>query len=106
MNNYEARWNNALRIANAINQYIDDGYIVLDHHNSPVPRMTIGPDSISIIHEDVLSKSRMTYMIFENNPDYDHGVYTTIREFNDTFKDWTIAKKVDMGNILSRKGRT
>lgn len=39
--------------------------------------------AIYILEEDEHTKSRYIHQIFENNKEYDHGLYTPVKEFRD-----------------------
>lgn len=47
----------------------------------------ITPDQLVVIETGIYVKiERATYVIFENNPRYDHGLYVTIEKFEAEFR--------------------
>jgi hypothetical protein len=86
---FEARWQNALRIARRVNQYIDDGYLVFDETNTKLEsKFVITDDSISLVHK--MENCTITQEYFEKNKERDHGMWTEISKYNEQFKDWVV----------------
>lgn len=88
MNIYEARWNNALRIAIKINSYIDQGYLVFNDENEIITgKFRITDKEIVLIPDQ--TKQNCVYGYFLKDRDWDEGMYTTIKEYNEPFSKWT-----------------
>ena len=80
MNIYQARYRNALRKAAKINQYLKKGFHVF-YHDEPIKNGFVMRDG-----ELCLKLSNQSYVMFyENTPDWDHGYWTTIKQFNKEF---------------------
>lgn len=88
MDRFEARWNNALKIAHKINEYIQSGHVVCEDMNNMIYNVEISKNSIDLIFKDI------TVVFFEKDKTFDHGMHTTIKEFNSQFGNWMIYKKV------------
>ena len=82
--NQTARWNNAKKIGTKIKSFIDKGFIVYDEDGDVVL-------DIVIIDEGVFAKidERNQIILFLNDTELDNGMYTPIKEFNETFKKWS-----------------
>ena len=85
---YEARWENAKRIARIVQSYIDNGHVVLDHDGDLVNSMEIGANSVYTEHDNM----RVVYYVHDK--DWDDGYYTPIDEYNQQFAEWQFLKKV------------
>ena len=85
---YEARWENAKRIARIVQSYIDSGHVVLDHDGDVVRSMSYDEDTVYTEHDNM----RIVY--YTHDKDFDDGYYTPIAEYNSMFTDWQFLKKV------------
>lgn len=75
----QARWDNAVRWAARINEALGRGYlVVLDGEHVVAPLEIDTADGT--IHRPLGGRSRV--LIFENDPDFDHGLHETPEEFN------------------------
>lgn len=80
---HQKRWDNAKRQFSAIIERMTrDPSLVLLYHNEPisVDQIKITDTEIMIVDENV------SYRIFEADPSYDHGLYTTVTEFNENIR--------------------
>ena len=93
MNKYQARWNNAVRMAEKINRLLDAGYMVFDDGEHIEYRFIITNDEVILKISETSS-----IMYFIKDPELDNGMYTSIPEYNAQFKDW---KYVAPKNIKS-----
>lgn len=88
MNIYEARFRNAQRLGRRIQSLIDQGYIVRDGYDSIVSQMEVTDFAVYQLTGD--GKCRIIW--FENDLEYDHGLYTKIEDFNAHFAAWTYTR--------------
>lgn len=95
MNNYERRWNNAKRIAERINSFIDDGYMVFDDDGEVVGRKFIITDYD--ISYPIGENSNLIYFI--NDVGLDNGIHTVISEYNKQFSDWKVVYPYDIQKL-------
>ena len=92
MNMYEARWKNAIRIAENINKMLTDGYIVYDSEG-----VRVG-NKFKVTSEEITHDGNDGNIIyFTNNNNQDMGALTTIKEYNKEFEKWLC---VDPKHIL------
>lgn len=98
MNIYEARWQNALRIANKINSFIDEGYLVFNDDNEIITGRFRITDKEIVLAPD--KDSRCVYGYFMNNKDWDEGIYTPIKEYNEPFKKWKFVHPKDIKRLF------
>jgi hypothetical protein len=94
MNQYEARWNNAVRIANKINELIKEGNIIFNDDSEPCNGFIIRKDGI---FQKVSANS--SYIFFLKDKEFDNGYHTTIKEYNEQFKDWYYVNPKDYKSI-------
>ena len=85
MNKFTARYNNAKRIMNKINDLLQKGYQVIDENGYNVETIAEENDTISY----TLKGSLIRCSLFMNDIDFDDGMHTTIKEFNKSFESWT-----------------
>jgi hypothetical protein len=80
MNIYIQRYRNALKKAAKINRLIKKGYIVM-HERTPLHQGFVlrGKEIMLQASDNVF------YRYYEHTPDYDHGYYTKIDEWNAKF---------------------
>jgi len=96
MNIYEARWNNAVRIAETFNNLIDDGYIITDGDGVISGKFEITEDEIA------LKTSPTTCIVyFINDPGMDNGMHDTIEEYTKYFNDWIAIPKKAHSKFLN-----
>lgn len=88
MNIYQSRWNNALAKANKINMLIAKGYILYNSYGEQVFEACITETKMYLVVNDC------RVVLFECHIGLDHGMHTSITEFNKQFKGWTAAKMV------------
>jgi len=100
MNVYEARWLNAQRVARKIQSWLDKGFIVFDDQGERVRKVELTEDAVYAC--PFPETSRYWTTLFENNKDNDHGLHTTVREFNDQFDKWLVCK-ASTYNVLGRR---
>lgn len=83
MNMYDARYSNAIKKAAKLNRYLKKGYHVI-HDGRPV---TGG--KFILRGDELLFKSSDTFYVlyYQNSPDWDHGYWTTIKEWNKEFNE-------------------
>ncbi len=86
-NAFEDRWNNICRIVNKLNKHIKDGYMVYDAHGRVQEKFDFINNGTEIVQ---YFGNGSCCMIFENNPNMDHGLYTPIKETNKQFEGWTM----------------
>lgn len=90
MSIYKARWRNALKQAAKINRLLRKGYIVFDKNNSKCDEFFELTKNGTVLCQITKTEGhKFTWMWFENNKDFDHGLYTTIKEFNKRFEGMT-----------------
>lgn len=95
MNNYERRWNNAVRIAKQINAFIDDGYLVFGDNGELIKnKFVITDEGIRLPLDE---NSSVAYFI--NDKNLDNGMHTTISEYNKEFLDWRILYPYDIQSL-------
>jgi hypothetical protein len=82
---YEARWKNALKIADRINNMIFNGYKVFNKDGDVQEAFIIEDNKIK--QYDSFTGVMLGW--FENDPDLDNGSNTPIKEYSAYFKDWT-----------------
>lgn len=82
MNIYKARYLNALRKAAQINRYIKKGFHVF-HQGSPIENgaMFVMRDGELLFQ----ARENMAYLFYQNDKNWDHGYWTTIKEWNKNF---------------------
>lgn len=97
MNMYQARYNNAKRIKNKINELISQGNKVLDEQGNNVSSIVEDDDSI-VYTIDGHDNAR--YILFINDVELDNGIYTPIKEFNKQFLGWTWYKPSDVNKLI------
>jgi hypothetical protein len=95
---FHARWNNAVKIATKVNELMAKGYTVLDSGGAPV----MYPIEIDTQARTVTRRhsSNCTSHMFEWKEDYDHGLYTTIKDFNDHYRTWKAFHPRDVKRIV------
>lgn len=83
MNRYEARYKNALKKAAKINRFIKKGYHVF-HDGSPVKG-----GKFILSDDELLFKSSNTFytLYYQHSPDWDHGYWTSIKQWNKDFNE-------------------
>ena len=80
MNIYKARYRNALRKAATINRYLKKGYCVF-HDGEPIKHgFIMMNDELVLKHSDTFFS-----LFYQNDSNYDHGYWTTIKEWNKQF---------------------
>jgi hypothetical protein len=79
-----ARWNNAKKIGNKIKSFIDKGFIVYDEDEEVVHDIIINDEGVFAKVSD-----KCQIMLFLNDTELDNGMYTPIKEFNETFEKWS-----------------
>jgi hypothetical protein len=83
MNIYKARYANALKKAAKINRLLKKGYHVF-HEGSPV----VGGGFIMKDGELLFKSSDCFHTLYyQNSRDWDHGYWTTIKQWNKRFAD-------------------
>jgi len=98
MNMYEARWNNAVSIAEKVNDYLEKGFMVFDDSGQAVKmKFEITEESI---HLPVSDQCKFIY--FLNDREMDNGMYTKIADYNAQFKDWKIVHPKDISDLFKR----
>jgi hypothetical protein len=92
MNIYTARYNNAKRIAEKINEYIEKGCIIINEYGEIVTgRFHITEKEISLKYAE---NFRITYFI--NDSRLDNGALDSIKKYNVKFSKWKI---IDSKNV-------
>lgn len=82
MNIYKARYLNALKKAAKINRFLKKGYRVF-HRGDPQEHGFFMRDN-----QVLLKYSENSCMIyFQNDKEWDHGLYTKIADFNEKFNE-------------------
>ena len=99
MNIYEARWNNAVNVAHRIKSLMDKGHKVFNEKGELIVGNFHITDKIIHLIENVNS-NRYTTIYFENDKDWDHGLYTTIKEWNKQFSKWTFVHPKDVKRLF------
>lgn len=102
---FESRWNNAVKIANKLNDYFDKGYIIfMDDENDMVEvsimkyKFRIDDEGIALpIGTYLNTDCSISYFI--KDKEMDNGYYTTIKEYNDQFRHWKIVHPKDLKKI-------
>lgn len=82
--NQKARWNNAKKIGTKIKSFIDNGYIVYDEDGDVIPDIEINDEGVFAKLDEYCQ-----IILFLNDTELDNGMYTPIKEFNETFKKWS-----------------
>ena len=82
MNIYTSRYRNALKKAAKINRLMKKGYIVL-HAGNPYHRGFVLRDKELLLE----AADNVFYCYYEHNPNFDHGYYTNIHDWNASFND-------------------
>ena len=100
MNIYNARWNNALRWANKVKSYYDNGDYILENLEWGV-RCTLHDYDFVIeeVNKTISINTKDGYSvqtIYEYNLDYDHGSYTTIEDMNKVFAEFKLYSMVEV----------
>jgi hypothetical protein len=93
-NKYEARWRNAVAIANRINELLNQGYIVLDANRDPVSPFVITETEIKTGSDNIFA------LYFEKDIDRDDGMHTSIKKYNAQFKNWVAIHPKDFQLIF------
>lgn len=84
MNIYQARWNNALKVYGKLIALQQEGFWIFNEKGELQEPFEIkGNEIIQTLSET------SSGLMFENNKDCDHGLYTTIKEHNAEFNGWT-----------------
>jgi hypothetical protein len=88
MNKFDKRWANAVKIANAINEYIDKGCLIFDADGEAVTgRFLIVETGYDPgIYQQV--NDNCSIMWFLKDIELDNGYYTPLKEYSDQFKGW------------------
>ena len=88
MNIYQARFENAKRIARKMNELLARGYIILDPNGGRIDNpFEITDTAVYEVHrKDESGTSRSVHFEMEKN--YDHGMYTPIQEYNKFYDNW------------------
>ncbi len=86
-NVFEDRWNSICKIVNKLNKYMEDGYIVYGADGEVQKTFEFINNGTEIVHR---YSDTCTGLVFENNPNMDHGLYTPIKETNKQFEGWTM----------------
>ncbi len=84
MNIYKARWRNALKQHAKLNRLYKKGYMVFDSTGEQMN----GPfilENNKIVQKSESPGHTFTWRWFENNKETDHGLYMTIKEYNQQF---------------------
>lgn len=84
MNKFTARYNNAKRIMNKINDLLQKGYKVIDENGYNVESIIEADNTIYY----TLKGSLIRCSLFMNDIDFDDGIHTPIKEFNKSFESW------------------
>lgn len=96
MSVYKARWRNALKQAAKVNRLLRKGYLIYDNHGEKVVKYQYNPITRSLFQEVVNTPNCIVrYLFFQNDTNYDHGLFTTVKKFNQTFNDWRIIHPKD-----------
>ena len=82
MSKYESRWQNAVAIANRINELLAQGYIVLDGDRLPSKKFVVTDSEIKCGSDHIFT------VYFEKDIDLDMGMNTSIKDYNAQFKSW------------------
>jgi hypothetical protein len=93
MNIYDARWNNAVKIAEKINGYLAQGFIIFDEENEMVEfPFEIREDSEIADCNGIFRKigEGCVLMHFLKDMEADNGYYDKIADYNAPFKKWKI----------------
>jgi hypothetical protein len=83
MNNYEARWNTAKRLAETILVYVNDPTYVVTYIDEEIKAGELKIDSYSVF----VKNENYTYFIFVNDPYFDEGSHWTTETIINKFKD-------------------
>lgn len=75
----QARWDNAVRFAAKINELLDRGYLVYILDGRRVEnKIVVDDEEISAPFSDLNSGT----ILFRKDPEYDEGMWTTIKDWN------------------------
>lgn len=99
MNVYAARWKNAQKIAHRLKALLAGGYIIRDENDERVDVAALTDQVFHVQHKG----SRCRIIMFENDREYDHGLYTPIAEFNAKFAGWIVYHPKDARPLLTRR---
>mgnify|MGYP000860872208 FL=1 len=99
MNIYTARWNNAKKIAEKIIKIQSEGGLVFNEENSIVNKFVIDKDRTGIEGVYELGNN-ITVFYFQNTLDWDHGMYTPIKEYNKQFVGWKFVHPKHVNTLL------
>lgn len=88
MDVYKARWENAKRIAEKINSYLNSGYLVFNEDGEKITEKFLIKET-SMGSEEIVC-GYICYFI--NDKSLDNGMYTKISEYNSKFKLWKIVR--------------
>lgn len=96
MDIYEARWQNAKRIAKRIIEMQNAGWIIFDENSEAIMPFAIIKNSSG---DEIIAEvcDNITIQYFVNSKEWDEGLYVSIAEYNKRFKDW---KCIDPKNIV------
>jgi hypothetical protein len=84
----QARIDNALAIGRRIQEKLAAGWLVFDDDGERVHRIELEMDGFPAV-VSVHDRSRTFY--FQADPEMDHGLYETIKQFNERFTGWLMA---------------
>lgn len=84
MNIYKARWRNALRQHAKLNRLFKKGYMVFDS-TGELMKVPFTLENNTIYQTTHSPGNIFKWMWFENNKEMDHGLSTTIKEYNKKF---------------------
>lgn len=90
MDIYKSRWENAKRIAEKINSFLDVGCLVFDENGNQISRKFEIKESWPGSGIEEIVNGCCFYFI--NSKTLDNGLYTTIEEYNSKFKKWKIVR--------------
>lgn len=95
MSIYKARWKNALKWAAKVNRLLKKGFIVFDKDGNRCNELFSLKDK-QIVQVSGSPGHTFSWMWFENNLNYDHGLYTPIKEYNKRFEGMTAVHPKDI----------
>jgi hypothetical protein len=85
MNIYKARFRNALKKAARVNFLLKKGYLILAPDGTTMLPFKFDSPSRKIYQEEKTGSNNIRYLMFQDNRNMDHGLYTPISEFNKKF---------------------
>jgi hypothetical protein len=92
MSIYQARYNNAKRIAEQINDLIDKDYLIFDEDKELLEGKFIITDKDISLNWG--KHCKIAY--FVNDSQFDNGALDTIEKYNSKFKDWRVVHPSDI----------